>query len=293
MPNCSVHSIRVRWFKLSAAPLAAAALGVTVWCLPAAVDPLMDLKAGVAAYEGKRYPAAISTLEPLTKQLPKLADYVLWFTASAQFESKNFAAASKTLEPVWKQTPASPLAARALLLAAKADLQSGDAQAALTLLRANYAALPQPQGDSALAAAFAAVGDPVSAAIYDQRVYFGFPLTAEAAQAGDEIAKLRTALGDTYPPAMAASMLGRALKLLDAGQNARARKELEALVPQLAGSDRDVARVRIGVADYNANLTAAAHRYLETLEVAEPEAAAERLYYLLACARRLPGAWRH
>jgi soluble lytic murein transglycosylase len=247
----------------------------------------MELKTGVSAHEGKRYAEAISTLAPLAKRLPKLADYVLWFTASAQFESKNFAAVPKILEPVWKQTPVSPLAARALLLAAKADLQTGDAQAALTILRANYAGLPQPQGDSALAAAFAASGDPVNAATYDQRVYFGFPLTAEAAQAGDDITKLRATLGDGYPPAVASSMLGRAVKLLDAGQNARARKELEALVPQLAGSDRDEARVRIGVADYNANLTAAAHRYLESLEVSSPEAAAERLYYLLACARRL------
>jgi soluble lytic murein transglycosylase len=262
------------------------------WSLSAASDPLMDFKAGVADWDAKRYPAAISTLEPLAKRLPKLADYVLWFTASSQFESRNFAAVSKILEPVWKQTPASPLAPRALLLAAKADLQAAssqpdDAKAALKLLQTHYATLPQPQGDSVLATAFAAAGDPVSAAVYDQRVYFGFPLSAEASQAGDDIAKLRATLGDTYPPATASSMLGRATKLLDAGQNARARKELEALVPQLAGADRDEARVRIGIADYNDNKTAAASHYLDSLEVSAPEAAAERLYYLLACARRL------
>ena len=77
------------------------------------------------------------------------------------------------------------------------------------------------------------------------------------------------------------------MKLLDAGQPERARKELESLVPKLGGAERDLARVRIGVADLSARDTAKAHRYLASLEVSSPEADAERLYYLLLSARRL------
>src|SRR6185369_5971519 len=83
------------------------------------------------------------------------------------------------------------------------------------------------------------------------------------------------------------AMLGRAIKLLDAGQAVRARKELESLIPQLGGAERDLARVRVGVADYTAQENAVAYRYLTTLEVVSPEADAERLYYLMQSARRL------
>ncbi len=157
----------------------------------------------------------------------------------------------------------------------------------MEILRKNYALLPQPQGDLALATAFAAAGDAVSAAIYNQRVYYGFPASAEAASAEAQLTALRTQLGDNYPPSLPNAMLSRALKLLDGGQTQRAKKELEALVPQLGGTDRDLARVSIGVADYNAKETDAARRYLASLETSSADADAERLYYLLLSARQL------
>ena len=138
-----------------------------------------------------------------------------------------------------------------------------------------------------MAAAFAGSGDNVSAAIYYQRVYYGFPVSAEAGLASTEIEKLKTSLDEKYPPALPTAMLGRAIKLLDAGQAVRARKELEALIPQLGGAERDLARVRIGVAYYTAEENAVAYKYLSTLEVASPEADAERLYYVMQSARRL------
>ena len=270
-------------------PLAAL---VAVLCLRAASDPLADLKAGASELDAKHYAAAAASLNGLAKRLPKLADYAAWLEASAQFGLKNYAAVPAALDPVWKQTPPSPLAAKAYMLAAQAFIQNGASslnagQAAVDLLRKNYAVLPQPQGDLALAQAFAAAGDAVSAAVYNQRVYYGYPASAEAAEAGAELTRLHAEMGDNYPPSMPNAMLGRALKLLDAGQTQKARKELEALVPQLGGADRDLARVSIGVADYDAQDTAAAHRDLAALESLAPEADAERLYYLLQCARRL------
>src|ERR1700722_4856969 len=83
------------------------------------------------------------------------------------------------------------------------------------------------------------------------------------------------------------AMLGRAVKLMEAKQYAKARTELEALVPQLGGEEKDLARVRISVADYNAKETPRAHSALAALEVSTPEADAERLHYLLLCAQRL------
>jgi soluble lytic murein transglycosylase len=266
---------------------ATVALVIAIGGLRAASDPLTDLKAGADAIDARRYAAAISTLQPLAKRIPKLADYAAWLLASAEFEAQDYAAVEKSLEPVWSQSPASPLFPRAVVLGASAYEQSGQTQKAVDILRAHYSGLTQPEGDLAMATAFEESGDRVSAAVYFQRVYYGYPVSAEAATAEAEIAKLRAQLGDAYPPAMPDAMLGRAFKLLNAGSNARAKKELESILADLGGAERDLARVRIGVADYNQKETLAAQKYFESLEITSPEADAERLSYLVECARRL------
>ena len=273
--------------RVPAALAAIAVAALATGSLAAPGDPLSDFKAAVTALQAGHTGPAMAALKPLDKKLPKLADYVAWFLASAQFDTQAYSEVPKTLEAVWSQSLASPLVWRAALLNARALEQAGNPQGALEVLRKYYDKLPQPQGDLAMASAFAASGDLVSAAVYDQRVYYSFPASNEAAQADSESAKLRTQLGDRYPPALGSAMLGRAVKLLDAGQTERARKELIALVPQLAGPERDLARVKIGVADYITKDTGVAQRYLTALLVDAPEADAERLHYLLLCARRL------
>ena len=285
MRHCWARAIRVPWRRRGLAAISIAAIAVVSHGAPP--DPLPDLKAGAAALEAKHYAAAIAVLQPLPKRLPKLADYAAWFLASAQFDSQNYAAVPKALEPVWSQTPSSPLVARSAMLAARAFLANGDAHAALDILRKYYTALPQPQGDLLMASTFAATGDAVSAAIYDQRVYYGFPTSSEAAQANTELTNLRGQLGGAYPPAMPNVMLARAFKLLEGGNAERGKKELESLIPELGGADRDLARVGVGVADYKSQQTLAAQRYLKSLEITSPDADAERIYYLLECARRL------
>ena len=267
--------------------LVAAAGLAGVWHGEAASDPAADLKAAFAALDAGNNAAAVAAAEGAAKHLPKLADYAAWVTASARFGLKQYAAVPAALDAVWKQAPPSPLSAKAYLLAGQALIQNGDPKGAAELLRKNYGALPQPQGDLELAQAFSAAGDQVSEAVYDQRVYYGYPTSSQAASAGAELSRLRAALGANYPPSMPNSMLSRALKLLEAGDTEKARKELEALVPELGGADRDLARVGIGVADYDASKTDQARRELESLESLAPEADAERLYYLLECARRL------
>jgi soluble lytic murein transglycosylase len=284
MRHCWGRDIQDHLFKTHLAAIVSIAIAVTC---AAATEPLADLKAGAAALEAKKYSAAIAMLEPVGKRLPKIADYVAFFVASARFESGDYAAVPKTLDPVFKMTPVSPLTPRAALLIARANGQNGDWKAALDILRKNYSTLPQPQGDLAMAAAFAGAGDRSSEAIYHQRVYYGFPLSNEAAQSEAELAKLRGELGEKYPPAMPNAMLGRAVKLMEAKQYAKARADLESLVPQLGGAEKDLARVRIAVADYNAKDTVRAHRELASLEVPTPEADAERLHYLVLCAQRL------
>ncbi len=283
--------IRREWFRASwripaLAVLALAGVAASLAAPDETLSEISQLKAAVAALQSKHEDVAIATLKSLNRKLPKLADYVAWFRASAEFNAENYAAVPASLEPIWTQSPASPLIGRAASLGAQAFQQTGNASGAVTLLRKHYAALSQPQGDLALAKAFAGAGDPVSAAVYAQRVYYNYPTATEATEADSLAANLESQLGDKYPPAMGNAMLGRALKLLDAGRTEQAKRELTALVPRLAGDERDIAQVKIGVAQYNAKETKVSQRYLAELTVESPQANAERLYYLLLCARR-------
>jgi soluble lytic murein transglycosylase len=296
LPGAPLRFARVPQRIAAAATLAAfAVLCLLDLSLGAASDPLADLKAAASALDAKQYAAAATSLNGLAKRLPKLADYAAWLEASAQFGLKNYAAVEAVLDPVWKQAPASPLAAKAYLLSAQASILNNTpgnnprsaAGDAVALLRKNYAALPQPQGDATIAKALAAAGDSLNAAVNYQKVYYGYPVSAEAAEAGGELTRLHAEMGDGYPPPMPNTMLGRALKMLTAGKTKDARKELEALIPQLVGADRDMARVGLGVADYDTQDNAVARKYLASLESLAPEADAERLYYLVQCARRL------
>jgi len=280
--------IRREWFRANwRVPVLAtlAFAGITV-SLAAQGDVVSELKSAVAALQSNREAAAAAMLKGLDRKLPKIADYLAWFRATAEFNIGNYAAVPAALEPVWSQKPTSPLIGRATLLGAQAYQQTSNTAAAVSLLRKYYTSIPQPQGDLALAKAFAAAGDPVSAAVYAQRVYYGYPVASEAAEADALAANLEAQLGEKYPPVLGNAMLGRALKLLDTGQTDKARKELIALVPLLTGPERDTAQVKIGVAQYNAKDTKAAQKYLAGLVVESPDADAERMYYLLLCARR-------
>ena len=272
-----VRTVAAAFFSLTTALSFAAAPG----------DPLAQLKTGEQELEARQYALAAKSVEPLAKRLPKLADYCAWILASAEFGLKDYAQVPKLLDPVWKLTPSSPLAAKAYLLAAEANRESGSAQEAVNIVRTHYGALPQPRADLALAQSLSAAGDNDNAAMYFQRVYYGFPSSAEANQAAAELTRLKASLGAAYPSPSPAAMLGRESKLLDGGQTQKARTELQSLEFQLHGADGDLARVRIGVADYDAKQTLAALAYLKSLQNLAPEADSERLYYVFLCTRRL------
>jgi len=138
-----------------------------------------------------------------------------------------------------------------------------------------------------LARSFEAAGDLAQAAEYFQRVYYGYPVAREATDAANALVELKQRLGDAYPPITPSSMLDRAQKLFEARNPAAARIELAAAIPAIGGAQRDLARVRLGEADFLSNNTAAAFQYLIALKVDDPEADAERISYLIRAARKL------
>jgi soluble lytic murein transglycosylase len=244
------------------------------------------LALGVTTYEQQDYAAALSNLGKLAGKLPKIADYAAYYKAAARVESDDLAGVEQDLAATHPTEAASPFAGRAWLLEGRA-LKTGNPAEAVRRLRAHYAELPQPEGDVTLADCYQAAGEPAHAADFYQRVYFRYVSGDAAARAAAALILLQNAMGAAYPQPLPAQRLQRADRLLEAGEYREARAAYQELAMELTGLEREQARVRLGVTDFRNGNTATAYPYLRGLELAEPEADAERLFYLEECARRL------
>lgn len=284
MPPRWVRSILARSSSLLLSGLIAGWLAVRGSAAPA---PEQLLGQGIRAAREERWAEAVRNLQAARARLPELADYSGYWLAWVEFQRGNYAAALEAVEAVWKTKIPSPLAGKAALLAAQAHLKMQNPKAARQLLRERWADLPQPEGEAMLAAALEAAGEASAAAAAWQRVYFGYPASAEASLARQALERLRQALGERYPPPMPEQMIERAEYWMRTRQFRRARAEYEELTRLLGGRERELARVRVGAALYRDYETGAAWDYLRSFDVADPEADAERLYYLVECARRL------
>lgn len=245
------------------------------------------LALGSLDLDGRDYTAAQKNLKAAEKRLPKLPDYVAVFRAGAELGLKNFDAAGKQAATAWKAPLDSPLKPRAVQIAARALIDAGNPRQAIQFVKDHYSELPDSKGDLLLAEASEAAQDPAGAVTYYQRVFYLNPASKESADAEAAITRLRTSLGPAFLEARPDVMLARALRLMKAGQTARSKRELEDLAPRLSGPDAELARVRLGVADYYARNNSAGFRYLDSLKAGQGEADAERLYYLHVLARRL------
>lgn len=269
--------------RASRAPCAV--LLLALFALPALPQSLAPLASAYRAFEAKDWRGALAAARQV--RAPQLADYAASLAGSAAFELKDYDTAIVELERVWKHEPRSPLFTRAVTLAARSYLAAGRPEPGIALLRKHYTELPQPEAGLLLAQSYDAAGDGASAADFYQRVYYEQPATSEAADAGTALERLKQSLGERFPPAMPQAMLSRATRLLHAGEATRARSEFTALVPQLAGPERDLARVRACEALYTARRNREAFDCLSALQVSAADADAERLYFMHAAARRL------
>lgn len=230
---------------------------------------------------------ALRNLAAVRTRLPQLADFVDYLAATVNASAHDFTAAARECENVLKHSPKSPLAGQAAMLGAKSYIAAKAPARALEILRRSYEDLPQPDGDAAMAGAYDAVNDQANAVLYDQRVWLEYPASTQAVGAEAELNRLRTSLGAAYRQPTPTALLARATKLIDARDYARARRELTDLATATSGTERDLALVRIGASDQRSRKDAIAMSYLQALKVTNEEADAERLYYILAAARRL------
>ncbi len=268
------------------APTPARGAAVEAWAASHPKDAsLAQLALGIGAFEQNDFAGAIARLQKLSLKLPSVADYVDYYLAASRVEANDFASVAREAAAVRGTEVISPLAGKSWLVEAR-GLKASQPAAAARMLRDHYAALPQPEGDLTLADCYQAASDLANAAQFYQRVYFQFTSGDAAARAAVALVALKEAMGAAYPQPLAGQMLGRADHFVEQRDYAAAHAEYQADLPQLTGLEREQARVRIGAVDYLAGKGKEATLYLLSLELTEPAADAERLYYLEECARQ-------
>jgi soluble lytic murein transglycosylase len=129
-------------------------------------------------------------------------------------------------------------------------------------------------------------GDLLEAVSTYRQVYYKYPRSDQAAPAEEALNDLRRRLGADYPGAPPALRLERANLLFNARQYSSAREEYLSAAAGLRGAQLDHARVRIGASEYGRSRSSEAYAWLSKIEVGDPDADAERIYYLGECARR-------
>ena len=247
--------------------------------------PLANLALGVAAWEQRDFASAIASFQKVSGKIPQIADYVAYYSAASRVENNDGTGAVRDLQPLRATEVRSPLAGRSRVVEARALKMTQPADA-VRVLRDHYGELPQPDGDLALGECEQAAGDLPGAADAYQRVYYQYPAGDAATRAAAALLALKDAMADQYPQPAARLLLRRADRLMDLRDLSHARIEFQALLDRPPSLERDQARVRMGAVDYFAGRTSTAIAYLESLDVGESEADAERIYYLAECQRR-------
>jgi peptidoglycan lytic transglycosylase len=240
--------------------------------------PLAALALGIISYEQHNYTSAITLLQPVPFQLPAVADYASYYLAASRLEAGDPAPVAGDLAAVRREAMASPFAARATILEARA-VAGTNPQAAIQLLLSRYGELPQPETDVNLGDFYVSAGQFREAAEAYQRVYYGYLNGDAAARAGAALAALKDRMGADYPQPSSTLSLRRAGLLLDAREYLKAKAEYAAI-------EGAPARVGMGAADFLRGTVNTAWPYLRDLSLPAGEADAQRLYYLAECARR-------
>ena len=227
--------------------------------------------------DNRNFSAAADSAQAALSKAPTLADYAYFIRAQAEYELHNYNDVAESAKRIFDFAPPSPFVGPVAALAVRANLDGNSSKQGLELMKKYFDVVPQPEATLLLARCLGEAGDLAVAAEYYQRVYYQYPSSKEATDAANALVDLKAKMGDAFPHATPAMLLGRAQKLFDAKNPGGARIELAAAIPQLTGAEQDLARVRLGVADFLSNQTSAAFAYLSSLKVDDPEADAERL----------------
>jgi len=251
-----------------------------------AAGALAYLVLGYKAYVEEKFADAAGLLRSRRKIASPVPDYLDYYLADSLQKLGRHQEALEVLNGFEQKYASSTLAGRATLARAESLIATGQASAAVELLKTSVSALPHPQADLLLARAQASSGDTGAALQAYRQAYYRYPVSAEAEQAGRELQLLESRMRGSVPPVPADLRKERAERLFAARQFHAAQDAYKDLARAASGAGRELALVRAAAAAFRGRRTAVAYAALSKLQPEDPAADAERLYYLAECQRR-------
>jgi soluble lytic murein transglycosylase len=216
---------------------------------------------------------------------PVLGGYARLYVGRAQLALGDSKAAQATAQAVVNAQPGGYLGEAALWLladAAEANEDWAEAETALhvlTTLRSTNPALAYLR----LGRAAAKQHEVDLARRSFTTVYYDFPLSDEAKQAGDELDRLP----DPATREPAARDVDRAQALFGAGRYEEARHAFAAVRSRVTGDDRDRVDLRLAECDFHRGQYAVARRALDRYLAGSPARQLEARFYVLGTSRQL------
>lgn len=211
---------------------------------------------GVARFQAGDYAGAISFLSRPALATTTLADYATYYIGLSQLRLGQLADARRTFEGILEKKPNGYVGIAAALGAGEAAEAAGDAAGAVKLYErlADHKGATTEDVLSRLGRAALASGDRKKAAEAFVRMYYEFPLTDAAINAGTQI----PALQDQITRNSYKLDIGRAQLLFGARRYPEARAAFQALQPVVDDDDKELADLRVAECDFNLKQYAAA-----------------------------------
>jgi soluble lytic murein transglycosylase len=234
------------------------------------------------AYDDYNRSRAQQALNWLQKAKPDrlLREYVLFFTAQSERAVHKNVEAARDFSSLLTDYHATTMKEAALEAYVPTAVEIGHAQDALDALASYPPASSKPGLLLAAARANEAAHKPVAAAKDYQALYYKYPLSDEAKDAGVALPRLNKQLHSEFPYATAELQEQRAQAFCDAHKWREARAEFEKLLNMLkdpSNPARQRAQVRAAECRQHPN---AAPSLFANLSLSDPEADAQRLYLL-------------
>jgi soluble lytic murein transglycosylase len=153
---------------------------------------------GYREFEAQHYSQAAQDLSQAAESGFSLADYAVFYQATALSQSNQPQQAAVALQDFKGRFPRSNLRARSLELRARALLEAQQAPQAVDALAADPEASKQPALALLLAQALSKANKSSEAVTAFQNVYYNFPMSVQAKTAFDSLPALRSQLGIAY-----------------------------------------------------------------------------------------------
>jgi soluble lytic murein transglycosylase len=236
------------------------------------------LAAGAKRFKDGDYAGALTLVTRPALASTALSAYAGYYAGLSQLRLGRIAEARRTLDAVLDGKPQGYVAVVTALASGEAAEAAGDYAAALRIYEriADQKLAVSDDVLSRLARTALATGDRAKAAAAYLRVYYEFPLTDAATQAGEQLAGLQDQLKRTGY----ALDLGRAQLLFGARRYTEARTAFQNLQSVVDGADKELVNLRIAESDFQLKRYAAARDgVMPYLERASRKAEA-RFFYL-------------